>query len=522
MATGAELLVKTLSELGVRTIFGYPGVAILPIYDSLLNSQIRHILMSGEQGACFAAEGYARATNNVGVVLSTSGPGATNLITGIADAFMDSIPLITITGNVPLKCLGHDTFQEIDTFGVTLPITKWSVIVKEAKEIPEIVRKAFSVALSGRKGPVLIDIPSDILVQEAKYYDGKLEIKPAPIPNDEDIKAAAELINKSKKPLLYIGGGVKNSGAIKETADFALSTFAQVCESYMGLGTFNPYDGSYLGVLAEENPITNAAIKECDLVISLGARFNSRFTSFKYLTKKKIPVVQVDMDPSEINKNIQSTISIVGDIKDVLTKLNPLIHVEPSDDWAFKDEIEVEESNNRGIEIIRALNKRLGDNTIVTTDVGLHQCWTALNYKFTKPFKFLTSGGLGAMGFGLGAAIGAHLATGERVLMITSDGSFNMNFNELPTAVKHHIPLIICIMNNNSLGMIRKVQLSRGKKTPASSLYLSTDYVELAKAMGARAIRIAEDDDIETKLDEALKGDFPVVLDCRISINEGM
>lgn len=524
MASGADLLVKTLSDLGVRTIFGYPGASVLPVYDSLVSSSIRHILTAHESGACFAAEGYARSTHNVGVVLTTSGPGATNLITGIADAFMDSVPLVAITGNVPLSCLGHDTFQEIDIFGVTLPITKWSTIVKSAKEIPETIRKAFSIALSGRMGPVLVDIPSDILLESAAYKPGTLEIKPKPEINDEDIKAAAELINKSKKPLLYIGGGVKNSGAKKEAAQFALQSFAQVCTSYMGIGCYDPYDGSYLGVLSDDNPVTTAAIKECDLLISLGARFNSRFSSFKYLRKKKTPVVQIDIDKSEIDKNITSTVSVVGDVKEVLQKLNPLIHVQVEDEWAFKEMVfEEEQEKPRAIQIIDALCEKLGDSVTITTDVGLHQQWTALNYKFKTPEKFLTSGGLGTMGFSMGAAIGAHFATRGKVMAITSDGSFNMNFNELATAVKHDIPLIVCIFNNNSLGLIRKMQLANGsKKTPQSSLYLGTDYVALANAMSARGVRILEDDDINAKLDEALNGPLPVVIDCRISINEGM
>ena len=333
---GADLLVKTLSDLGVKTIFGYPGASVLPIYDSLLNSPIRHILTAHESGACFAAEGYARASHKVGVVLTTSGPGATNLITGIADAFMDSVPLVAITGNVPLSCLGHDTFQEIDIFGVTLPITKWSTIVKDANDIPSTIRKAFSIALSGRMGPVLVDIPSDILTALGKYTEGGLDIKPLPLINLDDVNAAAEIINDSKKPLLYIGGGAKNSGAQKEATDLAISSFSQVCTSYMGVGCYDPFDGSYIGVLSDENPLTTSAIKECDLVISLGARFNSRFSAFKLLKKKKTPIIQIDMDKSEIGKNITPTHSIVGDIKEVLTLLNPLVKVEPNDEWIFR------------------------------------------------------------------------------------------------------------------------------------------------------------------------------------------
>lgn len=521
--SGAQILINTLAEHGVEYIFGYPGASVLSVYDALPSSPIRHILTAHEQGACFAAEGYARSSGRTGVVLTTSGPGATNLITGIADAYMDSIPLVAITGNVSLEKLGHDSFQEVDVFDMTMPITKYSIIVKSADEIAPSIRKAFAVAERGRKGPVLVDIPSNIFDQKAEYEREIAQKSEPATPDSEQIAAAAELINQSRHPVIYAGGGVKFSGASDALAAFALQTFAPVTVSYMGIGCFNPDDPSYLGVLSNNNQTTTQALKECDLLITLGARFNSRYTAFNTIKKRKIPLLQIDIDRAEIDKNLLTTAYIVGDIRLALEKLTPMVAPRCDDEWAFRDFPQFEEKPNRGIEIIRALSDKLGDSVYVATDVGLHQEWTAHNYKFRTPEKFLTSGGLGSMGFSMGAAIGAHFACGGKCLVITGDGSFNMNFNELATAVKNRVPLIIAVMNNNSLGMIRKLQIERGnRRTPMSSLYLSTDYVALAQAMGARGVRISPDDDISAVLDEALNGALPVVIDCQLSINDGI
>lgn len=521
--TGAQILIQTLEEHGVENIFGYPGASVLSVYDALPASSIRHILTAHEQGACFAAEGYARASGKVGVVLTTSGPGATNLVTGIADAYMDSIPLVAITGNVKLSQLGHDSFQEVDIFDMAMPVTKYSIIVKSANDIAPAIRKAFRIADSGRKGPVLVDIPSDVFDYTAEYTKQTPEKYCFPSPDETQLEQAVSLIERAQRPIVYIGGGVRSSGASKEVGEFAKRIGAKVTASYMGIGCFNPDDTDWLGVLSNENAVSSQAIRECDLFITLGARFNSRYTAFGNLKKRKIPLLQIDCDKAEIDKNILTTAYVEGDVKTVLSALTPRLSQKVVSLWTYYDYLGTEAKPNRGIEIIKALCDKLGDSVTVCTDVGLHQVWTAHNYKFRSPDKFLTSGGLGAMGFSVGAAIGAHFATGGKGLVITGDGSFNMNFNELTTAVKHHIPLIIAVMNNNSLGMIRKLQLERGnRQTPSSSLYLATDYVKLAEALGARGVRIDENDDIPTKLDEALDGSLPVVIDCALSINEGI
>ncbi len=523
LLSGAQILIETLEEMGVENVFGYPGGSVLSVYDALPSSSIRHILTSHEQGACFAAEGYARASSKVGVVLTTSGPGATNLVTGIADAYMDSVPLVAITGNVSLDKLGHDAFQEVDIFDVTMPITKYGIIVKSASEIAPSIRKAFRIAQSGRKGPVLVDIPCNVFDELATYERQPIE-KPVPTSIDaSQIESALALIANSKKPFVYVGGGVKSSGATNEVDQLATKLNALVATSYMGIGCFNPDSPQFLGVLSNENPLTYQAIRECDLFVTLGARFNSRYSAFNTLKKRKIPLLQIDADKAEIDKNILTACAIEGDVKKVLGLILPRLDKHPAEPWECTKLQEGEKYLCRGEQIVRALSSKMNKNTIVTTDVGLHQVWTAHNYKFHSPDKFLTSGGLGAMGFSIGAGIGAHFATGCPILVITGDGSFNMNFNELLTAVKHHIPMVVAVMNNNSLGMIRKLQLERGnRQTPASSLYLNTDYVTLANAMGARGVRLGENDDINQKIDGALNGSLPVVIDCTLSINDGI
>lgn len=521
--TGAQILIKTLEERGVENIFGYPGAAILSVYDTLPSSSIKHILCTDEQGAAFAAEGYARSSFKAGVCLATSGPGATNLLTGLADAYMDSVPMVAITGNVSLEDLGHDSFQEVDIFDMAMPVTKYSIIITKADDIAPLVRKAFTIAESGRKGPVLVDIPKSVFDEIGTYEKEAVRRFSYSEADKEEISAAVSLIKNAVKPVIYIGGGVKSSGAEKEVKEIAEKLNCPVVTSFMGIGSFDQSSPLYAGVLSNDNLSLPSIFKECDLFITLGARFNSRFNAFNTLKKRKIAVLQIDADKAEIDKNILTTASVSGDIKEVLSRINPEIAPREMPEWAYKEEEKIAEDANRGIQIIRALSDKLKDSVTVSTDVGLHQIWAALNYKFLSPNRFLTSGGLGAMGFSMGAAIGSHFATGGKQLVITGDGSFNMNLNELLTCVKYHIPVIVVILNNNSLGLIRLLQYGRKSKSyMASSLYLNTDYVKLAESMGARGIVINETDDINEKLNEALSGSLPVVIDCRISINEGI
>lgn len=522
LQSGAQILVNCLEEQGVRNIFGYPGASIMSVYDCLASSSVCHVLTAHEQGACFAAEGYARRSGKAGVVLATSGPGATNLVTGIADAYMDSVPLVAITGNVSLDKLGHDSFQEVDIFDMTMPVTKYSMIVKSAREIAPAVRKAFRLAESDRRGPVLIDIPSNVF-DEFADYERQPAFKPEPrTPVPEEIRAAARLIEQSERPVLYVGGGARNSGAEREIAELARRLNAAVTVSYMGIGCYPPDGAGYLGVLSNTNFKTSSALRECDLFITLGARFNSRYSAFGTLKKRKTPLVQIDSDRAEIDKNILTTAAVVGDLRLALDELLPLVANKPKVEWEYETLPDLAE-DNRGIRIIKTLCRKLGKDITVTTDVGLHQEWAAHNCEVYSPARFLTSGGLGAMGFGMGAAIGAHFASGDTCLVITGDGSFNMNMNELTTAVKNHVPLVVAVLNNNALGMIRKLQNERrSPKSGVSTLYLNVDYAALARSMGARGVTVSETDDLETAIDDALAGPLPLVMDFRIPINTGI
>lgn len=521
LLSGAQILVNCLAEQGVFNIFGYPGASILSVYDALTASSVKHVLAAHEQGACFAAEGYARRSGKAGVVLATSGPGATNLVTGIADAYMDSVPLVAITGNVSLDKLGHDSFQEVDIFDVTMPVSKYGMIVKRAGEIAPAVRRAFALAESGRRGPVLVDIPSNVFDEYAEYTR-ETPVRPSPrSPLDDEIARAAEMLNAAKKPVLYIGGGVRAAGAADKVAELAARLRCPVAVTYMGLGCFDPDSDKFLGVLSAVNGLPAAAIRECDLFVTVGARFNSRYGAFGALKKRRIPVLQFDSDRAEIDKNVLAAHAVVGDAALSLAKLLPLVDEKEEADWEYPALPDMREVN-RGTEIISALSRKTGRRTTVVTDVGLHQEWAAHNCKIYTPERFLTSGGLGAMGFGLGAAIGAHFASGDPCLLITGDGSFNMNFNELTTAVKHHIPLVVAVLNNNSLGMIRKLQAASRSKSNVNAPYLNVDYAALARSLGARGVTVSETDDIESAIDDALDGPLPVVIDFRIPINTGI
>lgn len=521
LLSGANILVAALEEQGVRNIFGYPGASILSVYDALASSSIRHVLTAHEQGACFAAEGYARRSGKAGVVLATSGPGATNLVTGLADAYMDSVPLVAVTGNVPLAQLGHDSFQEVDIFDVSMPVTKYGIIVKSASEIAPAVRRAFALAESGRRGPVLIDIPSDILDCSAEYEPAEQE-RPLPLsPSESEVKAAAELIASREKPLIYAGGGAAQAGAEKQIAELARLLKAPVVTSYMGIGCCSPDYPRFLGVLSDTNAKAVTAVRECDLFITVGARFNSRYGAFGALHKRRIPLLQFDSDRAEIDKNIPASAAVIGDAALALDALLPLVAEKEGAVWEYEDLPDMAEEN-RGTRIIRALTRELKDVT-VTTDVGLHQEWTAHNAIIRTPRRFLTSGGLGAMGFGMGAAIGAHFASGDTCLVVTGDGSFNMNMNELTTAVKHHVPLVVAVMNNNALGMIRKLQTARKVKgSGVNALYLNVDYAALARSMGARGVTVTEEENVDEAVRNALDGPLPVVIDFKLPINTGI
>lgn len=522
LLSGANILVAALEEQGVRNIFGYPGASILSVYDALALSSIRHVLTAHEQGACFAAEGYARRSGRAGVVLATSGPGATNLVTGLADAYMDSVPLVAVTGNVPLAQLGHDSFQEVDIFDVSMPVTKYGIIVKSASEIAPAVRRAFALAESGRRGPVLIDIPSDILDCSAEYEPAEQE-RPLPLsPSESEVKAAAELIASREKPLIYAGGGAAQAGAEKQIAELARLLKAPVVTSYMGIGCCSPDYPRFLGVLSDTNAKAVTAVRECDLFITVGARFNSRYGAFGALHKRRIPLLQFDSDRAEIDKNVPASAAVIGDAALALDALLPLVAEKEGAVWEYEDLPDMAEEN-RGTRIIRALTREMGGDITVTTDVGLHQEWAAHNAAVSSPRRFLTSGGLGAMGFGMGAAIGAHFASGDTCLVVTGDGSFNMNMNELTTAVKHHVPLVVAVMNNNALGMIRKLQTARKVKgSGVNALYLNVDYAALARSMGARGVTVTEEEDVDEAVKNALDGPLPVVIDFKLPINTGI
>ena len=522
LLNGAKILVNCLEEHGVRNIFVYPGASILSVYDALAKSSIRHVLTAHEQGACFAAEGYARRSGKAGVVLATSGPGATNLVTGLADAYMDSVPLVAITGNVPLAQLGHDSFQEVDIFDVSMPVTKYGIIVKSASEMAPAIRRAFALAESGRKGPVLVDVPSDIFDCSAEYEPAVPEHTLPSAPDEEQLRVAAEMIAASERPVIYAGGGAAQAGAEQQILALARLLKAPVTVSYMGIGCCPPDYERYLGVLSDINIRAAEAVSECDLFITVGARFNSRYGAFNGLRKRRIPLLQIDADRAEIDKNVHASAAVIGDAAAALDALLPLLGEKEEAVWAYPELADFREEN-RGTRIIRALSQALGRNVTVTTDVGLHQEWAAHNAQIFSPRRFLTSGGLGAMGFGMGAAIGAHFASGDTCLVVTGDGSFNMNMNELTTAVKHHVPLVVAVLNNNALGMIRKLQTARKVKgSGVNALYLNVDYAALAQAMGARGVTVNEDEDVEEAVAAALDGPLPVVIDFRIPINTGI
>lgn len=531
--TGAEIVIECLKEQEVDTVFGYPGGTILNIYDALYKHQneITHILTSHEQGAAHAADGYARATGKVGVCFATSGPGATNLVTGIATAYMDSIPIVAITCNVGVSLLGKDSFQEIDIAGITMPITKHNFIVKDVKDLAETIRKAFVIAKKDRPGPVLIDIPKDVTANKAEYK--KEAIKPVEPSKDiceDDIQTALKIITKAKKPYIFVGGGAVLSGASEELYTFAKKVDAPVTDSLMGKGAFPGTDPLYTGMLGMHGTKTaNYGVSECDLLIVIGARFSDRVTGNARKFAKNAKILQFDIDAAEMNKNVLITDGVVGDIKTVLGILNERMEQQNHAEWVEK----IMDYKKRyplsyhpdvltGPYVVEEIYRQTNGDAVIVTEVGQHQMWAAQFYKFTKPRTLLTSGGLGTMGYGLGASIGAKTGLPDRtVVNIAGDGCFRMNMNEIATAVRHNIPIIQVVINNHVLGMVRQWQdLFYGKRYSATVLNDAVDFVKLAEAMGAEGIRATTQEEFKEAFEKALTLNRPVVIDCQVDSDD--
>ena len=531
--TGADILIRTLIEQGCDTVFGYPGGQILNVYDSLYKYQneIRHMLTAHEQGAAHAADGYARATGKVGVVMSTSGPGATNLVTGIATAYLDSIPLVAICGNVPTTQIGTDSFQEIDITGVTLPITKHNYFVGSVENLADTIREAFALAQSGRPGPVLIDVPKDVQTAVCDY-EPQAPVQPEErhAAKDVRIKEAAALINVSKRPFIYFGGGLITSEAQEEMLALAEKIDAPIGCSLMGLSGIPTDHPRFLGMQGMHGHYASSmAMHDADLIISLGVRFNDRVTGNREKFAKLAQIIHIDVDGSELSKTVNSACGLRGDVKLTLQKLIPLVNAEQKPDWE-KAVKALKETENDYLDIrpgltprnaIMTLNKHLGENTAVATDVGQHQMWAAQNVNFKKPRRFISSGGLGTMGFGLGAAIGAAVGTGERSVLVTGDGSFGMCRNELTTAVTYNVPVVILLMNNGVLGMVRQWQtLFFNKHYSNTILDRKTDFVALARAFGADGEAVDTVAALDKAFEHAFSCDGPYVIDCRIDKDE--
>ena len=531
--TGADILIRTLIEQGCDTVFGYPGGQILNVYDSLYKYQneIRHMLTAHEQGAAHAADGYARATGKVGVVMSTSGPGATNLVTGIATAYLDSIPLVAICGNVPTTQIGTDSFQEIDITGVTLPITKHNYFVGSVENLADTIREAFALAQSGRPGPVLIDVPKDVQTAVCDY-EPQAPVQPEErhAAKDVRIKEAAALINVSKRPFIYFGGGLITSEAQEEMLALAEKIDAPIGCSLMGLSGIPTDHPRFLGMQGMHGHYASSmAMHDADLIISLGVRFNDRVTGNREKFAKLAQIIHIDVDGSELSKTVNSACGLRGDVKLTLQKLIPLVNAEQKPDCE-KAVKALKETENDYLDIrpgltprnaIMTLNKHLGENTAVATDVGQHQMWAAQNVNFKKPRRFISSGGLGTMGFGLGAAIGAAVGTGERSVLVTGDGSFGMCLNELTTAVTYNVPVVILLMNNGVLGMVRQWQtLFFNKHYSNTILDRKTDFVALARAFGADGEAVDTVAALDKAFEHAFSCDGPYVIDCRIDKDE--
>ena len=528
LLSGSEIVVECLKEQGVDTVFGYPGGTILNVYDALYkHSEIKHILTSHEQGASHAADGYARATGKVGVCMATSGPGATNLVTGIATAYMDSVPMVAITANVVLPWLGKDTFQEVDIAGVTMPITKHGYIVKDVTTLADTIRKAFKIAKSGRPGPVLVDITKDVTAAMCEYEAMKpSEVERISKYTEQDIDSIVELINESKKPFIYLGGGAIASGATKEVKEFADLIDAPVCDTLMAKGAFDAYSDRYTGMIGMHGTkASNLGVHECDLLIALGARFSDRVVGNVTKFAQGAKVIHIDIDAAEINKNIRTDASAVGDLKEILTLVNFKLEKQDHSEWMNKIidlkkkfPLDYDRSKLTCPFVIEEIDRVTEGKAIITTDVGQHQMWASQYYKYTEPRTFLSSGGLGTMGYGIGACIGAKVGRPEKICInIGGDGCFRMNMNELATASRFDIPIIQVVINNHVLGMVRQWQtLFYEGRYSQTILNDKVDYQLVAKGLGCDAYKVTAKEEFAPALEAAIKNNRPAMIECVI------
>ena len=532
--TGAEIVIECLKEQGVDTVFGYPGGAILDVYDALYkhSGEIRHILTSHEQGASHAADGYARATGKVGVCMATSGPGATNLVTGIATAYMDSVPVVAITANVGKSLLGRDSFQEVDIAGITMPVTKHNFIVKEVEMLAPVLRRAFHIARSGRPGPVLVDITKNVTGAKTEYERKEPEavVRQTETIREEDLEKAVEMIQAANRPFIFVGGGAVISGAAREIEELAHKIQAPVCDSLMGKGAFPGEDPLYTGMLGMHGTkASNFGVSHCDLLIAIGARFSDRVTGDTSRFATRAQILQIEIDPAEINKNVIVDHSIIGDVKSVLQELNPRVDEKEHPAWLA----EIESLKNRyplkydgdrltGPYVLQELYRITKGDALIVTEVGQNQMWAAQYYKYKAPRTFLTSGGLGTMGYGLGASLGAKLGRPDKLVVnVAGDGCFRMNMNEIATAARYNIPVIQLVLNNHVLGMVRQWQtLFYGKRYSATVLNDQVDFVKLAEALGAVGMRVTKREEVAPALEKAIALGRPVVIDCVIDSDD--
>ena len=532
--TGSEIIIECLKEQGVDTVFGYPGGTILNVYDALYkhSDEIHHVLTSHEQGASHAADGYARATGRVGVCMATSGPGATNLVTGIATAHMDSIPMVAITANVATGLLGRDSFQEVDIAGVVMPITKYSMIVKDIHDLAPAIRRAFTIAQSGRPGPVLVDVTKDVTAAVTEYtYQEPTPIAPYTAEMlESDLDQAAKLISEAEKPFIFVGGGAITSGAAEELRKFAHTINSPVTDSLMGKGAFSGEDELYTGMLGMHGTKTsNLGVTKCDLLITVGARFSDRVTGNTAKFAQNAKIIQIDVDAAEINKNIKVDCSIIGDVKEVLKELNKKIHPKNHDAWVKEVEdmkakypLKYNQEGLTGPYVIEELYRVTKGDAIVVTDVGQHQMWAAQYYKYKESRTLITSGGLGTMGYGLGAAIGAKFGRPDKVVVnIAGDGCFRMNMNEVATAARNNLPLVEIVINNHVLGMVRQWQtLFYDHRYSSTILDDKVDFVKFAESMGAVGIRVTKKEEVGPAIEKAIALNTTVVLDYQIDCDD--
>lgn len=536
LLTGAQITIETLIEQGCKVLFGYPGGQVIDLYDALYEREdrIKHVLTAHEQGACHAADGYARASGQVGVVMATSGPGATNLVTGIATAYLDSIPLVAITGNVPNSLIGRDSFQEVDITGITLPITKHNFIVKNIENLADTIREAFKIAKSGRPGPVLVDIPKDVQQSRFEYtpHDVVEKIEQRPV-KEYKIEKAAKMLMEANRPYIYVGGGAITADATEEIIQLANTIDAVIGSTLMGLSVIPGNNERFLGMEGMHGDYASSiAQDEADLILTIGARFSDRATGnvSKYATKAKI--IHIDIDRAEVDKNVSVDLGVGGDLKQALNEILKLVKPKENIEWQNRIK-ELKEFSKKSIDqnmpkdelnpytLIKEVSKHTSDDTKIVTDVGQHQMWVAQYYEFKKPRTFITSGGLGTMGFGLGAAIGSAMYTNERTVLFTGDGSFGMNLNELATVATQNLPIVIILMNNGVLGMVRQWQnLFFDKHYSQTVLERKTDFVKLAEAFGIKGYRISDVSQMKDVIDQAFKEKGPVLVDCYIDKDE--